>query len=101
MGRRGVEVRTAESREKEREGAAAGRLTGRQVKTQHLRLVKEKIHMAEEAGTISHAPAVSQSCDKRDENDFVASGVNVPILRKMRNSNAGSLVGRGGGAALM
>ncbi|TNN53583.1 hypothetical protein EYF80_036226 [Liparis tanakae] len=32
----------------------------RQVKTRHLSLVKEKIHMAEEAGAISHAPAASR-----------------------------------------
>ncbi|TNN28949.1 hypothetical protein EYF80_060903 [Liparis tanakae] len=40
----------------------------RQVKTQHLSLVKEKIHMAEEAGAISHAPAASR---------LDASGVNT------------------------
>ncbi|TNN53001.1 hypothetical protein EYF80_036800 [Liparis tanakae] len=39
------------------------------------------MHMAEEAGAISHAPAASrldasESCDRRDKNFFDASGVN-------------------------
>ncbi|TNN23436.1 hypothetical protein EYF80_066443 [Liparis tanakae] len=75
MGRRAVEVRTAESREKERAGRLTGRLTGQQVKTQHLSLVKEKIHMAEEAGAISHVPTVSR---------LDASGVNTLFLSRDR-----------------
>ncbi|TNN68987.1 hypothetical protein EYF80_020848 [Liparis tanakae] len=83
MGRRAVEVRTAESREKERAEAAAGRLTGRQVKTQHLSLVKEKIHMAEEAGAISHAPAVS-----RPTRPYLHNGTSFPSLRGGVNTSS-------------
>ncbi|TNN39622.1 hypothetical protein EYF80_050221 [Liparis tanakae] len=48
-----------------------------QVKTQHQSLVKEKIHMAEEAGAISHAPARRDCCIRRAENFFAASVVNT------------------------
>ncbi|TNN71733.1 hypothetical protein EYF80_018084 [Liparis tanakae] len=57
--------------QRQQQGVSQG---SRQVKTQHHSLVKEKIHMAEEAGAISHAPDAAR-LDASGVNTLLSTGV--------------------------
>ncbi|TNN45250.1 hypothetical protein EYF80_044548 [Liparis tanakae] len=89
----GAEGRGSQDRRVQREGESRGSSWAvsqgsRQVKTQHLRLVKEKIHMAEEAGAISHAPDASR---------LDASGVNTLFSTRVENPASGAFFAASGG----